>query len=131
AATVRELHRQGARVFFCDVDVKPGRALERELAGASFSKVNLLRKNEIVRWIQSVGKSCGQIDVLVNNAARDPRIPFDTMTVEEWDDLFSCNLRSYFLSSQAVLPWMNRGRGSIINLASVTFHNAPAKMSAY
>ena len=132
AATVRELHRQGARVFFCDLDVKAGRAVEKELAGAvSFSKVNLLQKKEIVRWIESVGERCGQINVLVNNAARDPRISFGRMTVEEWDQLFGCNLRSYFLTSQAALRWMNRGGGSIINLASVTFHNAPARMSAY
>lgn len=132
AATVRELQKQGARVFFCDVDVKGGKALEKELAGlVSFSRVNLRKKNEVFRWIERVGKRCGEIDVLVNNAARDPRIPFDQMTVEEWDGLFSSNLKACFLTSQAALPWLKRRGGSIINLASVTFHNAPTQMSAY
>ncbi len=132
AATVRELQKQGARVFFCDVDVKAGKALEKELAGlVSFSRVNLRKKNEVFRWIERVGKRWGEIDVLVNNAARDPRILFDQMTVEEWDGLFSSNLKAYFLTSQAALPWLRRRGGSIINLASVTFHNAPTQMSAY
>jgi len=131
AAAVRALHRQNARVFFCDRDAKAGKALQRELAGAAiFSKVDLLREDEIVRWVDGVGKQCGQIDVVVNNAARDPRMPFDTMTAKDWDQLFAGNLRAYFLISQAAARWMNRG-GSMINFASITFHNAPAKMSAY
>jgi len=132
AATVRALHQQGATVCFCDVDVKAGHALEKELGGAvSFSKVNLLKQHEIWRWIEDVGKRWRRIDVLVNNAARDPRIPFDTMTVKDWDDLFACNLRAYFLTSQRAVRWMKHGDGSIVNLASVTFHNAPSQMSAY
>src|SRR5438105_451298 len=131
AATVRALHKQGARIFFCDIDVKAGKALEKELAGSvSFSRVNLLKQNEIARWIQKVGKRWEPIHVLVNNAARDPRIPFVTMTVEDWDQLFACNLRAGFLTTQAALRWMRPG-ASIINLASVTFHNAPSEMTAY
>jgi NAD(P)-dependent dehydrogenase (short-subunit alcohol dehydrogenase family) len=132
AATVRALHEQGATVCFCDVDVKAGKALEKKLGGSVFfSEVNLLKEQEIWRWIEDVGKRWRRIHVLVNNAARDPRIPFDTMTVKDWDDLFACNLRAYFLTSQRAVRWMKRGDGSIVNLASVTFHNAPSQMSAY
>ena len=132
AATVRAFHQQGATVCFCDVDVKAGNALEKELGGSVFfSKVNLLKQQEIFRWIENAGKRCQQIHVLVNNAARDPRIPFDTMTARDWDDLFSCNLRAYFLASQATVRWMKEAGASIVNLSSVTFHNAPSQMSAY
>ena len=132
AATVWALHRQNARVFFCDVDARAGKALEKELAGtAVFSRVDLHRENEIVRWVNGGGKQCGQIHVVVNNAARDPRISFDTMTAKDWDQLFSGNLRACFLTSQAVARWMKGRGGSIINFASITFHNAPAQMSAY
>ena len=131
AATVRALCQQAARVFFCDLELKAGKALEKELASAVFSKVDLVKQNEVVHWVESIGKEFGRIDVLVNNAARDPRIPFDKMTVEAWDELFACNLRSCFLTSQAAVRWMKPSGGSIINLASITFHNAPAEMSAY
>jgi NAD(P)-dependent dehydrogenase (short-subunit alcohol dehydrogenase family) len=132
AATVRAFHRQGANVCFCDVDAKAGNALQKELGGTVFfSEVNLLTEKEVFRWIESIGKRWQRVHVVVNNAARDPRIPFDTMTVKDWDELFACNLRAYFLTSQAAVRWMKIGGGSIVNLASVTFHNAPAQMSAY
>src|SRR6185295_4359244 len=45
-------------------------------------------------------------------------------------DLFATNLRAYFLMAREAAPHMAKG-GSIINLASITFHTAPAAMSAY
>lgn len=131
AATVRSFCAQGAHVFFCDVDVARGRRLEVELARrAVFSEVDLTREKEIARWVDSLGKRSQRIDVLVNNAARDPRIAIDRMTVRQWDDLFAVNLRAFFLMSRECLRFMDRG-ASIVNLASITFHNAPANMSAY
>jgi NAD(P)-dependent dehydrogenase (short-subunit alcohol dehydrogenase family) len=131
AATVRALRQQGARVSFCDLDRAAGKALEKELGGeAQFSRVDLTKEKEIRQWVHSIGKRLGHIHVLVNNAARDPRIPFDTMTARQWDDLFSCNLRAGFLASQAAARWMRAG-ASIINFASITFYNAPARMTAY
>src|SRR4051812_44166548 len=80
AATVRAFHQQGATVCFCDLDVKGGNALVKELGGTVFfSEVNLLKQEEIFRWIEHTGKRWRKIHVLVNNAARDPRIAFDTM----------------------------------------------------
>jgi NAD(P)-dependent dehydrogenase (short-subunit alcohol dehydrogenase family) len=131
AATVHALHQQGARVFFCDVDSGAGKGLEKELGeDVQFSRVDLTKEKEIRQWVQSIGKRHGHIHVLVNNAARDPRIPFDTMTAQQWDDLFSCNLRAGFIAAQAAALWMRAG-ASIINFASITFYNAPARMTAY
>ncbi len=131
AATVRSFCAQGAQVFFCDVDVAKGRRLAGDLAGqAVFSRVDLSREKEMARWVGALGKTTGRIDVLVNNAARDPRIAIESMTVRQWDDLLAINLRAFFLMSRECLRFMPRG-ASIVNLASITFHNAPANMSAY
>src|SRR5687767_7113802 len=129
AATVRAFHAQGARVFFCDIDVKAGRALANEL-GADFRRVDLQQEREICAWVREVRSSASQVQVLVNNAANDPRIPLKGHTAKQWDDLFARNLRAMFLMAREVAPWMSRG-GSIINLASITFHIAPAQMTAY
>jgi NAD(P)-dependent dehydrogenase (short-subunit alcohol dehydrogenase family) len=131
AATVRALHRQGARVFFCDRDADSGRALAKELRGsAAFQRVDLTREREIARWIVGVGRQCRQVHVLVNNAARDPRIALEQTSARAWDDLFATNLRAYFLACREAVAWMPPG-SSIINLASITFHQGPAKMAAY
>jgi D-xylose 1-dehydrogenase len=131
AAIVRAFLAQGARVFFCDVDVRAGRALARHAGErAFFSKVDLRREREVERWIEGIGSREKRLHVLVNNAAADPRIGLQEMTTQEWDELFARNLRAYFLTSRQCVPFM-KDSSSIINLASITWHTGPAKMSAY
>lgn len=132
ASTVRAFHAQGARVSFCDVDAEAGKALAADLGpSVTFRKVDLTREKQVRAWIDSVAKREGRIDTLVNNAARDPRIPLATMTVEQWDDLFATNLRAYFLTARQSVPHMPKVGGAIINFSSITFHIGPPDMSAY
>ena len=132
AAMVRQFHSQGARVFFCDIDAPAGKDLADELGpNARFAKVNLMQEKQVVRWIERIASTAGTIDVLVNNAASDPRIPFTDTTVAQWDALFARNLRAYFLTSRESIKHMKSGRGSIINFASIVFHTGPAQLTAY
>jgi NAD(P)-dependent dehydrogenase (short-subunit alcohol dehydrogenase family) len=128
---VRAFHHQGAAVCFCDRDAAAGSDLAKELGPrAVFSQVDLQKEREIVRWINQAGAGSTRIHGLVNNAARDPRIALDATTVRDWDELFALNLRAYFLTSREAAKRMPAG-GTIINLASITFHQGPARMSAY
>ena len=72
----------------------------------------------------------GTVDILVNNAAIDAAIPFDELTVAQWDEMIRINLRSLFLCSRAVIPGMRKkGWGRIINFASQLAHKgAPRKV---
>jgi NAD(P)-dependent dehydrogenase (short-subunit alcohol dehydrogenase family) len=92
--------------------------------------VDLQHEREIAQWVRGVGKKSRRIHALVNNAARDPRIAIEDTTVEDWDRLFATNLRGMFLMCRECLPLMQRG-SAIVNLASITFYNSPANMSAY
>jgi D-xylose 1-dehydrogenase len=141
AAIVRSFHAQNARVCFCDTDATAGHALATELGPrAAFTQVNLMREAEIIRWVKAItqgakktkgAQSTQPIHALINNAARDPRMSLASMTVKDWDDLFATNLRAYFLLAREAAPHMPAGTGAIINLSSITFHIAPAEMSAY
>lgn len=129
---VRHFVGQGARVYFCDIDPEAGENLQTETEGvALFTKVDLRREKQIDRWISRVSKSETQIDVLINNAARDPRITVEEMTLADWDDIFALNIRSFIATTKAVTPLMPSAGGAIINFSSITFHLAPAPMSAY
>jgi len=132
AAMVRAFHQQEARVFFCDTDVSAGERLTKQLGSSvQFKPVNLIKENEIALWIDQIGKNRKRIDVLVNNAAADPRMALAKMTGADWDQLFARNLRAYFFTCRETVKWMADGAGAIINLASITWHIAPAEMSAY
>ena len=130
-AMVRTFHAQGARVFFCDVDAGAGRALAKELnERAEFQTLNLTKEREVTRWLATLGQRQGTIHALINNAARDPRIPLGRTSTADWDELFAINLRAYFLTTREAVKRMKPG-ASIINLASITFHHGPADMTAY
>ncbi len=131
AALVRSFHTQGARVFFCDVDRLAGRSLAEAFPqNVHFASVDLRKEDQVRKWIDTVARRAGVIRVLINNAARDPRIPLDKLTSEQWDDLFACNLRALLFTCKAAAKWMHPG-SSIINFSSITFHIAPAEMTAY
>ncbi|MCZ6558862.1 MAG: SDR family NAD(P)-dependent oxidoreductase, partial [SAR324 cluster bacterium] len=62
----------------------------------------------------------GPIDVLVNGAGICQSIRFLDYTLEDWNRLMEVNVAGTFLCSQAALRRMTqRGRGKIINIASI------------
>ena len=60
--------------------------------------------------VRQAGAANGPITVLVNNAARDDRHAFDTVTPEYWDERFAVNLKHQFFAAQAVYPMMKACR---------------------
>ena len=72
--------------------------------------------------VDEVVSGLGGVDILVNNAAVYPRRAWTEIEEEEWDRVMAVNLKGYFLCARAVYPHMKeRGRGSIVNVASITF----------
>jgi NAD(P)-dependent dehydrogenase (short-subunit alcohol dehydrogenase family) len=61
------------------------------------------------------------IDILVNNAGSlIERKPFLQITEDLWSEVFTLNLTSAFLTTQALLPSMlQRRRGCVVNISSV------------
>ena len=130
-AMVEAFHVQEAVVCFCDLDEKAGARLAKRLGDrAEFAKVNLTSEADIKRWVARLAKRHGDIHVLINNAARDPRIALEDVTAKAWDDLFAANIRAYFLTCREASPHLAKG-ASIVNFSSITFYTAPVNMSAY
>ena len=76
--------------------------------------------DDVARLVSAVGRAYGDVEVLVNNAAYQPRGPFLEHTVETWDRTFAVNVRGVFLLLQALLPSMvERGAGNVVNIASI------------
>lgn len=62
----------------------------------------------------------GRIDILVNNAGIIRRAPAIEFSDADWDTVLEVNLSSVFALSQTIArPMLERGRGKIINIASL------------
>ena len=73
------------------------------------------------------------VSILVNNAGiAGPVAPLTDVSVEDWDEVFAVNVRGVFLMCRAFLPAMvARGRGDIINIASVSGKRPLARRTPY
>jgi NAD(P)-dependent dehydrogenase (short-subunit alcohol dehydrogenase family) len=125
---VRSLAAQGARVAFVDVNESAGLTLAADVAAQGdpapvFLPCDVRDIPALQQAIAAIGETVGPITVLVNNAARDDRHKVMGMDLARWDEEMAVNLRHHFFAAQAVVPMMREaGRGSIINLGSISAH---------
>jgi len=74
----------------------------------------------------------GGLDVLVNNAGITLNVPFEEVTLEQFDTLYHVNIRAQFLLTQALLPALaEHGKGIVINLTSVHAFGGMTEHSVY
>lgn len=82
--------------------------------------------------IDQIESDLGPVDVLVNNAGIQRRASLEQFGLSDWDELMRVNLDSVFYVSRAVAPYMiARGRGKIINIASVQSELARPSIAPY
>jgi gluconate 5-dehydrogenase len=105
------------------------RSAGHDIAVAGFDATNV----EAVRdGVSRVEQTIGPIDILVNNAGMQFRTPLEDFPVEKWEELLRTNISSAFYVGQAVARHMiPRGRGKIINIASVQSELARPGIAPY
>jgi len=82
--------------------------------------------------VQKVVEAYGQIDILVNCAGLQHRMTVLEATVEGWEQVINTNLRSVYFTTQAVGSVMvERRRGKVINIASMTAYRGFHMISPY
>jgi len=71
--------------------------------------------------VERIERERGGLDILVNNAGLLANGAFDATTGDAWDRLVAVNLTGVYNCVQAAVPAMRRrGKGSIVNIASVS-----------
>lgn len=79
---------------------------------------------------QAAERLGGHLDILINNAGGlVGRFPLTTMPDTAWQQVIAVNLTSVFYCTRAVLPYMQKGWGRIINSGSVAAHHGGASGS--
>ncbi|MBX2992234.1 MAG: SDR family NAD(P)-dependent oxidoreductase [Bacteroidetes bacterium] len=70
-------------------------------------------------------KEFGRIDILVNNAGMGVLKRFAELDVKDFDTMWSLNMRSVFVLTKLVLPYMTKANsGAIVNIASLAGKNS-------
>ena len=130
ADLVRAFAAQDTRVLFVDIDTGAGEEMAAE-TGASFLPCDVTDNDALSAAIDRA-EGMGGLDVLVNNAGNDKRIPLEEVTAEAWTRTVDVNLKHQFFASQRACHHMKqRGRGSIINFGSVAPELPVANLAVY
>ncbi|HEX3359337.1 MAG TPA: SDR family oxidoreductase [Tepidisphaeraceae bacterium] len=80
---------------------------------------------------ETIASKEGRLDALVNNAACQVCKPILETSAEEWDQVFSCNARSVFLSVKQAYPLLKKVGGAIVNVSSVHAVATSCGIAAY
>ena len=117
---------EGARLFLPDISLERAEGVADEIRAKGGEAVaietDISDENATKKMAEKVIQQYGKVDILVNNAAIWYGLnitPWDAWTVEEWDRIFSVNVRGTWLCCKAIAPLMaKQSRGKIINIAS-------------
>ena len=121
-AAAHELAQRGANLALVDVLAEEVRAVSQGIGEqATAFAADLSRTDVLGPLVERVVDAFGSIDVLINNAAICPRIPFGEATEADWEDQFSVNARAPYFLMQAVCRQMRaQGGGRIVNVISTS-----------
>jgi 2-keto-3-deoxy-L-fuconate dehydrogenase len=113
-AVARGLHAEGAAVLLADVRARAVEAIAVELGDRATAMELDVRDETAVSLVT------GDIDVLANVAGVGSTTTAPDTTLEVWEAVFAVNARGTFLCCKHAIPAMiDRGGGSIVNMASV------------
>jgi len=98
--TVNEITQNGGKIFFQKVDVTD--------------------QNSVDNAIEEIIKKHGKIEILINNAGIIRDRSFLKMSEEEWDSVINVNLKSLYVVTRSVIPYMKKnGYGRIVSASSI------------
>lgn len=126
--------REGARVAIADIDIKQAREAAARIGDAAIAvEMDVSRQSSIDAAVRETIEQFGQIDILINNAARFTAAPLLEVERSEFDSIFNINVAGTLFTMQAVASHMiERGKGGkIINMSSQAGRRGEALVSVY
>ncbi len=129
AATAKILAARGAKVALTArtvADLESVSLSIRQNGGeAQILPANILDALQVGTVVKKIAERWGRIDILVNNAGLGtPTSPIEEIREEDWENTIALNLKSAFLCTRTVAPFMKQQMyGRIINVSSYAGRN--------
>ncbi|MBX5477953.1 MAG: glucose 1-dehydrogenase [Pyrinomonas methylaliphatogenes] len=132
-AVARRFAREGARIVAVGRRAGALQELVGEIRGAGGEAAGVCADvtREAPRIIDEAMASFGALHVLVNAAGAIANGTIENTTLEDWDRMFDVNVRAVFRLMQLAVPHLERTRGNIVNVSSVTGLRAFPGVLAY
>jgi NAD(P)-dependent dehydrogenase (short-subunit alcohol dehydrogenase family) len=136
-ATANKLARLGIHVVVVGRNAERGKNAVGEIraAGGNADFISSdLRDAASARDVakKAIELANGHIDILINNAGIYPFGPTHEMSEEQFDQVFSINVKvPYFLVAELAPLMANRGKGAIVNLSTMAADYGAPGMSLY
>lgn len=122
----------GASVVLNGRSVDKVDAAVASIDGASGYAFDITDSEAVADSIAAIERDRGPIDILINNAGIQRRRPLEEFPLNDWRELMRTNVEGMFIVSQAVARMMiPRGRGKIINIASLQSEAARYSIAPY
>lgn len=139
----RTLAEAGAAVAVVDLNASAAQQVADTLTNGGYQSLaiptDITKPDSVNAMVEKVISSFGQVDILVNSAALDPKFDpdaiqkgitpgaFEDYPLDQWNAALSVNLTGMFLVTQACAKQMlEQGKkGSIINICSTYGLNGP------
>ena len=120
---VKALAAQGSDIVALDMKEAPYSAeIEKDYGVKCLPLVcDITKQDEVKAAVENTIKEFGNINALVNNAALYgglTMMPFQDISPEEWDKVFSINVKGTWQMTGAVVPHLKEKGGSIVNISS-------------
>ena len=94
--------------------------------------VDLAQSEQVQEKMRAIAADFGPIDILINNAGMGYTGTLSETPLSDWLQVINLNLTSVFQCITGILPMMrDRGRGTIINVASVAGQQPFPNWGAY
>lgn len=124
-AIARVFADEGAAVVIGDVNEHGARdavdAIVETGGRADAMRADVRDPDDVTALVERAVERFGGLDVMVNNAGVPRNASLATMTLDEWQSVIDVHLRGAWLGTQAASRAMReRGRGSIINMSSIS-----------
>lgn len=123
-------------VAFCGRQQEAGdrvaEAIRATGAKAIFVRADLSVVKDCFRVVDTVGETCGRIDVLANVAGITDRGTIEDTDTATFERLFAVNTRAPFFLIQRSLPHLRKsGGGAVVNVISIAAYGGAPFIAAY
>ena len=135
--TCKHFHDQGFNIIFhYNSSVSEANEIKDSLNGIRENSCFMLQadfndQSSIEKLSQGVSEITDQLAVLINNASSFYPTPIENASMNDWNDLMATNATTPLFLVQALLPFLKKGKGCVINISDTLAPSGIKNFSLY